>query len=389
MNLLPCAMPCAPDWRVDWPAITEQLEWVQAMKGCPQDPQFHAEGDVWIHVGMVCVALAELPEFRVLPESERQLVFAAALFHDIAKPRCTRVEGGRITSRGHSHRGSVHARRILWESGADIQLREQVCSLIRYHQVPFYLIQRPDARCTAYRVSQSTRCDLLALLAKADALGRKCTDQDDLLTRIDLFREFCSEEQCLDRPRAFASDLSRFQYFRAEDRDPNYLAHDDSTCEVILMSGLPGAGKDTWIRRHVADLPLISLDDIREHLGASPTGNQGAVIHAARERARVLLRAGQGFVWNATNLSQDIRSQLIDLFTSYKARTRIVYVETDHGRLFARNRDRADAVPPSAIDGMMDRWEVPDPTEAQAVEIWGNSETAETVHINFVPLMET
>ena len=188
----------------------------------------------------------------------------------------------------------------------------------------------PDSLREAYRISQTARCDLLAILATADALGRKCEDQADLLLRIQLFREFCDEHQCLYGPRQFASKLSRFQYFRAEDRDPEYESHDDSTCEVILMSGLPGSGKDTWIRRHAAHLPLISLDEIREELGAEPTGNQGAVIRMARERARVFLRQGNGLVWNATNLSRDLRSQLIGLFTGYKARTNIVYVETSH-----------------------------------------------------------
>jgi hypothetical protein len=45
---------------------------------------------------MVCRALAGLDEFRALPELERQILFAAALLHDIAKPSCTRHEDGRM-----------------------------------------------------------------------------------------------------------------------------------------------------------------------------------------------------------------------------------------------------------------------------------------------------
>ena len=371
---LPFACPSRPDFRVSWQVLDEQFEWIRAMKNCPQDPIFHGEGDVWIHVRMVCEALAGLKEWRDLSDTDRELLFAAALLHDVAKPACTRHEDGRITSRGHSQRGAIQTRRILWESGADFEAREQVCALVRYHQTPFYLINRTDSLRMAILISQTARCDLLTILAKADALGRECKDKADLLVRIDLFREFCSEQQCLDHPRAFASDLSRFQYFRAEDRDPNYRAHDESKCEVIVMSGLPGAGKDTWVRRHAAHLQQISLDAIRQEIGAEPTGNQGVVIQIARERARALLRQGEGFVWNATNLSREIRSQLIDLFTAYQARTRIVYVETTRDRLFIQNQERPDVVPINAIERMMERWEIPDPVEAPCVEFWENGE---------------
>lgn len=374
MNLFPFPCPALPDFQVNWQVLDEQFEWIRAMKDCLQDPGFHAEGDVWIHVRMVCEALANLKSWRDLSDADRELLFAAALLHDVAKPLCTRYEEGRITSRGHSQRGAIQARRILWESGADFEAREQVCALVRYHQAPFYLINRTDSLRMAFLISQTARCDLLTLLAKGDALGRKCKDQAELLDRIDLFREFCGEQQCLDHPRAFASSLSRFQYFRTEGRDPSYQAHDESKCEVILMSGLPGAGKDTWIRGHAAHLPHISLDAIRQEIGAEPSGSQGAVIQIARERARVLLRRGEGFVWNATNLSREIRSQLIDLFTAYQARTRIVYVETAHDRLFIQNQERPKVVPVSAIERMIGRWEIPDPIEAPCVEFWENGE---------------
>lgn len=301
-----------------------------------------------------------------------EVLLWAALLHDVAKPASTRHEDGRITSRGHSQRGTIMARRILWEQGFDFASREQVCGMIRYHQSPFHWIERPDAPRLAHRISQSARCDLLTVLATADAQGRVCQDQSDLLTRVGLFRELCDEEACLRAPRGFASDLSRFEYFRTPGRDPLYEVHDETRCEVVLMCGLPGSGKDTWIRRHLPDWPVISLDDIREDIGAAPSGNQGAVIQEARERARVLLRQGNGFVWNATNLSREIRGPLVDLFTAYRARTRIVYVEVPSDRFFAQNRVREGRqVPAAAILRMMERWEVPDLSEAWAVEYCG------------------
>src|SRR5262245_57939158 len=111
----PFPLPGPPLWEVDWTAIAERFEWIRALRDCPQDPLFHAEGTVYTHVGMVCNALVRLDDFRVLSEQDRDIVFAAALLHDVAKPLCTRHENGRITSRGHSQRGAIMSRRILWE----------------------------------------------------------------------------------------------------------------------------------------------------------------------------------------------------------------------------------------------------------------------------------
>jgi len=372
MSSFPFACTTPPAWNVDWAVLTDQFAWLRDMRDCPQDPIFHAEGTVWTHVGMVCHSLASFAEFRALPEAERQILFAAVLLHDVAKPLCTRHDDGRITSRGHSQRGAIMARRILWESGVDFAAREQVCALVRYHQLPFHLIDRPDAERTLYLISQSARCDLLTLLARADAEGRQCADKDGLLTHIQLFRELCREQGCLHQPKEFPSAHSRFLYFRTPGRDPGYLAYHAPRCEVTVMSGLPASGKDTWIARHLPDLPSISLDAIRGELEAASTRNQGSVVQVAREKAREFLRAGRNFVWNATNVSREIRTQVIDLIAAYDAQVRIVYVEASHAALFGQNQTRDSVVPPSAIERMLDRWEVPDRMEGQKVEWWVN-----------------
>ncbi len=367
-------VPEPPGWRIDWDTLDRRFQWIRAMRGCPQDAAYHAEGDVRAHVRMVCEALAGMEDWRRLPAGDREIVFAAALLHDAAKPSCTRHEDGRITSRGHSRRGAMLARRILWELGTDFAAREQVCGLVRYHQSPFHLINRADAQRLAFLISHNAGCGLLAILARADALGRQCSDQSSILERVALFEEYCREQDCLLTPRRFPSAHSRFLYFRSEGRDPNYLAYDDSRCQVTLLSGLPGSGKDTWVAEHLSGLPVVSLDAIRETLEAEPTGNQGAVIQAAREEARVLLREARDFAWNATNLSRDVRRQLIDLFADYGAQVRIVYVEANPARLFPQNRNREAAVPEEALQRMMERWEVPDSTEADEVEWWVNGE---------------
>ena len=158
---------------------------MRKLEDCPQDPVHHAEGDVWIHTRMVLETLLAMPAFRALPPADRDAVYVACLMHDVAKPATTRVEDGRVTAKGHSRAGELMARRLLWELGAPFALREAVCSLIRYHQIPFFLVERDDAQRVAAEISLTARCDLLALVAEADIRGRICGDLGRILDQIE------------------------------------------------------------------------------------------------------------------------------------------------------------------------------------------------------------
>lgn len=327
-----------------------------------------AEGDVWIHTRMVTESLVAAPAWRDLPEGDRAALFLAALLHDVAKPFTSTTEpDGRVVTRGHTVTGTKMARRILWEDGVPFELRERACALIRHHQLLFHLLDRRDSRRAAIRAAQTARLDHLALLMEADVQGRICDDRDELIEGLGMAVEYLDELGCLGAPWPFASDHSRVLYLRKPDRDPHYAAHDDTRCQVTVMSGLPAAGKSHWVARLAADQPVVSLDALREELGVGPTDNQGRVVQESRERVRQHLRRSQDFVHDATNLSLRLRWPLVQLLLDYGARVRIVYVETDPSTLSRRNAARERQVPGSAIERMLRRWEVPDLTEAHDV----------------------
>lgn len=134
------------------------------------------------------------------------------------------------------------------------------------------------------------------------------------------------------------------------------------------MVGLPGAGKDTWIRHHLPDWPVISLDQIRHERKISPKGPQGEVVHAAKDQARALLREQRSFIWNATNITQMTRNGLIDLFAAYNARIRIVYLDTPFNDILNQNRKREERVPEAVIHQLRKKLELPELTEAHRLE---------------------
>jgi putative nucleotidyltransferase with HDIG domain len=208
--MIPVPAPAPPDFHVDWDALDARFDWVRAMRGTVQDPIHHAEGDVWIHTRMVCEAMCALAAFRTLGERERRIAFLGALLHDVGKPTRTQIgDDGRVTSKGHSAHGALLARRILWRLGVPFDEREEVVALVRHHQEPFWLIEREDPLRLVAASSQRVRCDLLALLAEADARGRTCEDQAKILDAIALYRAYAEEQGCLATPYAFPSAHAR------------------------------------------------------------------------------------------------------------------------------------------------------------------------------------
>lgn len=366
--------PLPPTWSLDWESIVARFSWLQPMATTPQEPIYHAEGDVLTHTRMVVQALVDLPDWRARPEERRGQLFAATLLHDVGKPACTTYdEQGRISSRGHARIGEHMARALLWqgselEAPAPFWPREQITGLIRFHGLPLQFLNRAQPERAIISASQSIRMNEVSLLAEADVRGRICDDQAELLERVILFREYCQELGCYDQPYQFPDAHSRFIYFSHENQTPHYQAYDTTTFEVVLMSGLPGAGKDSWIARHLPDWPVISLDALRRELKILPTDDQGRIVHLAKERARVLLRKQQSFVWNATNLTTTLRKPLIDLFVGYGARVRIVYLDAPWNELLKRNAQREASLPEPILYKFADKLEVPTLTEAHQME---------------------
>lgn len=374
--------PMPPDWNISWDALrrTGLGALLSRMVGVPQNPAYHGEGDVLTHTRMVCEALAGLEQFRRLNERRRQEVFLAALLHDIGKIRCTRLEDGQWTSPRHAAIGAAMARELLWLDHGwcgrpDRQaLRETVCTLIRYHTLPLHAAYEADGARRLLKAAADGALipdftiEVLCLLAKADSLGRSCGDRMELLEAVELCEVMAEEHGCLTGPGPFPSRHTAYSYFSGKLELPDYELYDGAWGEVILMCGLPGTGKDTWIASHCPNLPVVSLDALRAELGVPPAGPQKRVADEARARAKVLLREKRPFVWNATNVSADLRRGLVELFTGYHASVRIVYLETEWGEEGRRNANRAAVVPEQAILRMLSKLTPPEGFEAHRVE---------------------
>lgn len=359
---------------LDWEVLVNKYSWIADMQYVMQDPVWHAEGDVLTHTRMVVEELLELDEFKLLSEQDKHILVTAALFHDVEKRSTTLEEtiNGkvRIVSPRHAKKGEFTSRDILYkEMNTPFEIREQICKLVRLHGLPIWAISRDNPQKEVIYASTVVNTHLLYLLAKADALGRICEDKDEQLLKIELFKELCTEHDCFGKTKAFKSNYGRFLYFNKTESSPDYEPYDDLICTVTIMCALPGSGKDTFIKRHL-DVPVLSLDDIRRANKIAPTDkkNNGRVVQLAKEQARVFLRSKTSFVFNATNITVDMRSRWIGLFLDYNARVKIVYIEVPYKRLLKQNANRNYKVPDNVLAKLIRKLEIPTVREAHEVE---------------------
>jgi putative nucleotidyltransferase with HDIG domain len=363
-------------WKItntkNWDYLLENFDWMTDMQHTEQDRYFHGEGNVAEHTKMVLSCLENSPDFQSLDEQSQEILWAAALLHDIEKRSTSVVEpDGRISSHGHARKGEYTVREILFRDiPTPFFIREQVVGSVRYHGLPVWPMERPDSQKKLFEAAERINTSLLKILSEADVAGRICSDKERLLEQVALFEMYCKEQECWGKAKEFATPHARFHYFNTEDAYFDYVPHEKFGSSVVLLSGLPGMGKDHLLKNRYPDWTVISLDEIRRKHKLSPTdlSATGWVVQQAKEQARNQLRKGEPFVWNATNITRLMRKQLIDLFRTYDAFVKIIYIEKPYATWITQNREREFPLPQPVLDRMLHKLEIPQVWEAQEVE---------------------
>ena len=148
-----------------------------ALVGCEQEPEWHPEGDVWVHtLQVVDEARRRMDD---LPRPKQVAVMVGAVAHDFGKPATTAFLDGRIRSIGHEEAGVAPTLRLLDRlqvhtmEGYDV--RGQIVGLVAHHLKPGSWHKSPtEVGDGAFRrLAQKVDLELLARLAEADCVGRR------------------------------------------------------------------------------------------------------------------------------------------------------------------------------------------------------------------------
>ena len=180
--------------------VLEQTGWLAhfpelaALRGTPQDPAWHPEGDVFTHTAHCCDALARLEEWRAAAPSRRRALLLAVLAHDFGKPSTTRYAERRGAmhwiSPGHEPAGLPLAETFLQRIGATRETIARVLPLVANHSAHYSGqagFSATAVRRLARRLLPAT-IDDLCLVMRADHDGRPPMHSPETLARIEQLR---------------------------------------------------------------------------------------------------------------------------------------------------------------------------------------------------------
>jgi len=141
-----------------------------ALVDLPQDPDWHPEGDAWVHTLHCLDAFAAE---RIGDDWEDLVVGLAVLCHDFGKADTTRWTDGHIRSRGHEQAGVELTRAFLGRLSSHNDLAPTVIPLVANHMVPQHLFKVGAGDAAVRRLAGRVgRIDRLVRVARADVLGR-------------------------------------------------------------------------------------------------------------------------------------------------------------------------------------------------------------------------
>jgi tRNA nucleotidyltransferase (CCA-adding enzyme) len=158
-------------------AVEKLFPELHALAGCRQEPEWHPEGDVWVHT----LQVIDQARTRVddLQRRERIVMMLGAVCHDFGKPATTAFVDGRIRSIDHEEQGVAPATafldRLNVRSIDGYDVRRQVLGLVAQHLKPgmWFKVRNEVGDGAFRRLAQKVDLELLARLAKADCLGRE------------------------------------------------------------------------------------------------------------------------------------------------------------------------------------------------------------------------
>lgn len=337
---------------IDWDLV-ESIPEFAALKDVQQSPEWHAEGNAWIHTKQVTEKALEFANNDRTCAIDAEIIVLSALFHDIGKSKATFVgEDGKIHSYGHEKFSDKITRKILWDE--QIAIRESICNCVRLHMECHSLKKIKQFSAFKKRVENirkcSTKLNALAFLHYCDVYG---SNYDPVAKVKDI--------ENADMLINYAQEVISLKGL--------YWSYHNQTSNVRVMIGLPGAGKSTEVERYKKDNTVVlSRDILRAELGFCKEGEkvictkeqEDQVTDVFEDRFVEALANGKNIIIDNINLKRSYRDSYKKLAQNYNVYWEYVYVQAPS---LEDNYKRRPMISKEQFDEMLNKFDFPDPSE--------------------------
>lgn len=248
--------------------VLAQTGWIEhfpeiaALRGVPQEPEWHPEGDVWTHTKHCLDALVLDPAWKLAGPEQRRILMFAVLSHDFGKPTTTeRIEKNgqwRWTSPRHAKEGLKPTDSFLARIGAPHRLAPPIRPMVQFHLAHHdsgeALPTDSQIRRLARKLAPANIADLTTLM-RADANGRPPREDPDTLERLNYLEQRAKELAVIDAapvPLVQGRDLIA----RGLKPGPTFTPVLAAAYEAQLAGAFTdSAGSSRWLDSHLKQGP--------------------------------------------------------------------------------------------------------------------------------------
>lgn len=338
-----------------WDKIWE-LQPFKACIGVQQNKEWHRE-TVDEHIHSVTLNMMGLiRQSNPIANRKKLMLMTAALCHDLGKATTTYfdTELQQYKCKNHGLVGERITRQLLFDE-PDIELREAVCWIVRYHMTLHRAKDVKDDEQALIEVLSKLRHmpkgvdfnDMIAMYV-CDCMGSKNVPNDN--------GEYMNDFRLADEWHRLYDNLER-----------DGIEKSDFT--AYLMVGVAGSGKSTWILENIPNVKVLSRDIIREELGMSKPGEKFKGTRAQEDKVtevfnKQMLECAKNhhdFVIDNMNLVEKWRRDYHNMLKDYRVNWHYVYVEAP--TLETNMERRKGQIADTEITKMLNRLDFPRPYE--------------------------
>ncbi|MEM6263485.1 MAG: HD domain-containing protein [Bacteroidota bacterium] len=360
--------------------------YIDELKATPQNPMFHAEGNVYNHTVMVLEQFLTHADKFGLDEAEKEVMYWACVLHDIGKPEVTRKVNGRWSSRGHERAGLHIARNILLQHPEiSAHQRKRIMDLVKWHQIPLRWGLKGEGLSTYQWLATWTDIRLLAIFFYFDIHGRICVDKEkvcglanDLIhnivpkieSSIGTFEEIQQgyNNSCYSKKDALWNTLCNKEYRLLEKIlkiDMKEVQPPNGECVITI--GPPKAGKTAYVQQHFPEHKYLKMEDFGVNLDQTPeepldvvTVKYALSFHMNRQNKLVL---------DGTNLLATNREKIATFFRESGYAVRYCIFEPSLDAMFQANLTSPNPHTEAQLKEAFELLDFPHPWEAHHLEI--------------------